>query len=172
MIIRKATQDDVVKVAAGYAELAEHEKNTISYTNWQFDYYPTVNTAQESFKKGTLFVLEDCGEVCASMILNHVQPCEHHKIKWKYNADDAQILVIHTLCVNPSKTSRGYATAMVNFAHEFAKQTECKVIRLDTYVGNTPAQSLYKKLGYEYAGTEHVFFEGKYKDLMYFEYKV
>ena len=172
MTIRKATYEDVEKVAAGYSELAEHEKNTVSYTNWQFDYYPTLKTAQASFENGTLYVFEKDGKVCASMILNHIQPCEHEKIIWKYKAHDAETLVIHTLCVNPSESGKGYGKAMVNFAHEFAKETGCKVIRLDTYVGNTPAQALYKKLGYEYAGTEYVYFEGKHKELMYFEYKL
>ena len=35
-----------------------------------------------------------------------------------------------------------------------------RVIRLDTYVNNQPANSMYPRLGYRFAGTSHFLFQG------------
>ncbi len=172
MIIRKATRDDIQAVADTYTELLEHEQNTVSYTNWKMGLYPTRLTAENTVANDTLYVLEDDGAVCASMILNHIQPCEHEKITWKYEANDEETLTVHTLCVPPSKAGKGYGKAMMKFACDFARETGCKVVRLDTYIGNLPAQAMYRKLGFDCAGTAYVFFEGLHKELMYFEYKL
>ena len=172
MLIRKADLCDIKPVADTYDELLDHELITVSYTNWKKGMYPTIETAEMTQRNGTLYVLEDNGEICASVILNHVQPCEHYKINWKYDASDDETMVVHTLCVPPSKAGRGYGSAMMEYIKNLAIKTGCKIIRLDTYIGNLPAQSMYKKLGYECAGTANVFFEGIQKDLMYFEYKL
>lgn len=171
-MIRKATADDVLKVADSYKELKLYEKENVSFTNWALDGYPNLETAEKSFKNGTLFVLEENGELCASVILNHIQPCEHYKIMWKYDASDLETLTIHTLCVPPSKAGKGYGKKMVKFILDYAGTAGCKTVRLDTYEGNIPAQRFYEKLGFEYSGKALVDFEGIRKVLKYYEYKL
>ena len=170
-MIRAAKQSDIAAVEKSYIELLEHEQNSGTFSNWKLGVYPTRQTAQNALEKGWLFVLEENGDICASMIVNTVQPCEHEKIAWKYKVDDDKAVTVHTLCVPPSKAGHGYGRMMMQYALDFAKKAGYEAVRLDTYAGNLPAQSLYKKLGFSSPGTAHVTLEGLItEELMYFEY--
>jgi ribosomal protein S18 acetylase RimI-like enzyme len=78
------------------------------------------------------------------------------------------VLVVHTLCVPPSKTGRGYAKQLLAFAKELALEMGCKVIRMDTHVANVPAQGLYKKMGYSICGSGEVLLNGQIPQMFYF----
>ena len=80
------------------------------------------------------------------------------------------MLVIHTLTMAPEMSGRGYGTRMVRFAMEEARRRGCTVMRLDTYVGNLPAQRLYAKLGFRIAGRKLVSHHGLFdSELFYME---
>ena len=42
---------------------------------------------------------------------------------------------------------------MVQYAEDWAVRTGCAVVRLDTWMHNRPARSLYEALGYRLAGS-------------------
>ncbi|WP_394526228.1 GNAT family N-acetyltransferase [Lacrimispora sp. JR3] len=159
-MIKKAGKEDIQAVAHTYRELLLYEKEHGSHSNWVLDVYPTKENAQKSYEEGTLYVLEENGEICASMVLNHLQSEEYAKIPWRYPADPAEVLVLHTLCIPPSKAGKGMGIKMVGYALNQAKELGCKVMRLDTHAENEPAARLYKKLGFQYAGTADVLHEG------------
>ncbi len=169
-MIRQATLQDVDAVAASYEQLLRHEAATHSYTNWKPGIYPVRQDAQAAAENGTLYVLEDGGRVCASMILNRHQAEAYAEIDWQYPAQPDQVLVIHTLTMAPEMSGRGYGTCMVRFAMEEALRRGCTVIRLDTYVGNLPAQRLYRKLGFRISGRKVVSHHGLFEsELFYLE---
>ena len=91
------------------------------------------------------------------MSLDKSQDPGYKELNWKYDATPDEVLVIHTLCVRPSKSGHGYGRAMVEFAKQYAKEHGCKVIRLDTYVHNEPAKKLYEKNGFSLTGTRTIF---------------
>lgn len=167
-MIRKAVPSDVDAVAASYRLLLDHEAATHSCTNWKPGIYPIRQDAQGAVDNGTLYVLEEAGEVCASMILNQHQAPEYAQIQWLYPAADEQVLVIHTLCMAPDKAGRGYGTQMVRYAMEHARAMGCTVIRIDTYVGNLPAQRLYQKLGFRISGRKQVKHHGLFDSELYY----
>ncbi len=152
-MIRKAGPADIDAVEAGYTELLLHEQAHGTNTNWVLGLYPTRATAESSLAAGSLYVLEDNGEVCASMICNQVQAAEYASADWAYPAEDSQVLVLHTLCIPPSKAGNGYGTAMVRFYTELGRQLGCKALRFDTWAENKPANALYRKLGFRCVGT-------------------
>lgn len=170
-MIRKATTQDIDAVERSYTELLQHEQTHGAYTVWQSGIYPTRQTAKQGLAEGALYVAEQDGELCASMIMNQIQPEEYHQIKWQEPAAPDQVLVIHLLCVRPSKAGRGIGKEMVQFAIEEGKRLHCSAIRLDTGPQNKPAVALYQKLGFEIAATgtmavgglishnDHLFFE-------------
>lgn len=169
-MIRKAMQQDIDAIATGYQRLLEHEAATVSYTNWKPGIYPVRADAQRAFENGTLYVLEEEGQVCASMILNQHQAEAYAEMDWQYPADPSRVLVIHTLTMPPEMSGRGHGTRMVRFAMEEARRMGCTVIRLDTYVGNTPAQRLYQKLGFRISGRRLVSHHGLFdSELFYLE---
>ena len=92
--------------------------------------------------------------------MNQVQSEEYYGIAWEYPAGDDEVLVLHTLCIPPSKAGHGYGTRMVRYAIEEARRMKCRAMRRDTDAGNKPAASLYTKLGVRYAGIASVMLQG------------
>ena len=160
-MIRKAVAADLPQ-AAGIDEEMLHADETTSpvYTNWQRGKYPTIDTAQEALDAGTLYVGEEDGRLWGVVNLNAIQLPEYDAIPWSLPAEREEVGVIHTLCIRPACSGRGYARQMVAFCEEEARRLGRKVIRLDTWEGNLPANRLYPSLGYRYAGQAEFFFMG------------
>lgn len=170
-MIRPALQKDIEKISASYNELLEYEEIHGTNSNWKKSLYPTLTTAEKAFNEKTLFVLEENNQICASMILNHQQALEYSNITWADNCNEEQVLVIHTLCVPPSKSGNGYGKKMVLFAIEHARKLGCRTIRIDTWKNNLPAQALYKKCGFMLMGQQHVMHMGLIDEiLVYLEF--
>ena len=103
---------------------------------------------------------EEDGILWGVVNLNSTQLPEYDAIPWSIPAEPEEVGVIHTLCIRPSCAGRGYARQMVAFCEEEARRQGRKVIRLDTWEGNLPANRLYPSLGYRYAGQAEFFFMG------------
>ncbi|MDO4341062.1 MAG: hypothetical protein Q4C91_23800 [Eubacteriales bacterium] len=95
-MIRKAQNADIEQIAKTYEALLLYEKENGSNSNWQLGIYPTIQIPMNEVPKGNMYVWEEHGEICASMILNHEQPAEYEEINWKYSAKADQVLVIYT----------------------------------------------------------------------------
>lgn len=80
-------------------------------------------------------------------------------MNWSIKADGKEVLVIHTLCISPEFAGRKIGERFVAFTDKLASELKCKTIRLDTYEGNIPAASLYKKMGYKYVGSKEFNFQ-------------
>lgn len=159
-MIRKATAADVGAIEASYTELLLHEQEHGSSSQWVLGVYPTRETAERAVQAGTMYVMEEGGRLCASVILNSYQAPEYREIPWAYPAEDGEVLVIHTLCVPPGMAGRGIGTRMVDFATGFALGRGMRVLRLDTNIKNIPAQRLYIKNGCRIAGSRRCLHEG------------
>lgn len=155
-MIRKATLQDIDQVEKSYIELQLYEQEHGAYTVWELGVYPTRETAKKSLEAGTLYVMEQKGEICASIIVDQIQPEEYTKIKWNYPATSQELLVIHLLCVRPSKAGCGIGKELVQFVINKGKHQNCRTIRLDTGAQNKPAIVLYKKLGFELAASSNM----------------
>ncbi len=143
-MIRLATPADLSQAADIYEEILDREAQGPVYTNWQRGKYPTIDTARQALEAGTFYVGEENGVLWGVVNLNSVQLPEYGAIPWTIPAAAEEVGVIHTLCIRPSCSGRGYA----------------RHIRLDTWEGNLPANRLYPSLGYRYAGTAEFFFMG------------
>ncbi len=172
LMIRLAEAKDIDAVEQGYRELLIYERENGTSSNWVLDLYPVRATAENALKEGTLYVAEENGIICGSAVLNQYQPEGYKEGSWKYPAKDDKVLVIHTLCIPPSKAGKGLGKAFVKFSEELAAKRGYDAVRLDTWAGNTIAASLYTKMGFERAGgasvmladvipEEQIFFEKK-----------
>lgn len=170
-MIRKAVSQDIGQVEEVYTELLLYEQEHGAYTAWKLGVYPTRAVAEKSLAAGTLYVMEQDGEICASIIANQVQPEEYEGIRWKYRAQPNEVFVIHLLCVRPSKAGHGIGRSLVEFAVEEGRRLGCKTVRLDTGGQNKPAAALYTKLGFELAGTTSMAIGGviTHKNHLFFE---
>ena len=151
-MIRRATAADIDDIVRGYDELFDYEDVHGTFSNWRRGVYPTRATAEAGLAAGTLYVLREEGALCASAILNRVQPPEYAAAPWRIAAGEGEALVVHTLCVPPSRAHRGAARKMLRFAAELARCEGCRALRLDTWLHNRPASLLYAGEGYRAVG--------------------
>ena len=160
-MIRPAQPADLPAVARIYEEILDQEdRRPVSYTNWQRGKYPTLDTARGALEDGTLYVGEENGALYAAVILNGVQLPEYDLIPWQFQAPRDRVMVIHTLVVSPRSSGRGRAREMVAFCEEEGRRLGKTVMLLDTYEGNAPANAMYPRLGYRFAGRARFLFQG------------
>lgn len=172
-MIRLALEKDIEKIDDTYTELLVHEQKYGSNTNWILGSYPTIDVPKSRVPKNEMYVLEENGEICASMVLNKDQGDDYKGLDWQYITDDEKIYVIHTLCIPPSKAGKGYGKKMVEYVIAKSKEDGIEAIRLDTYSGNEPAKSLYTKLGFRIVGYREVLFQGVIpEELVFLEFRI
>ena len=160
MIVRKATQADIDAVAKIYEEIIDGQQSGKFTSGWEKGVYPVKSTAQNAFEKEWLFVAEDNGIIVASAIINQYQGPIYEKATWEFAAEEHEVMVLHTLVVNPSCIKGGIGTKMVAFYEEYAKQHNCFELRMDTNANNHIARRLYKRLGYKEVSVVPCVFNG------------
>ena len=156
----------------GYEELLYYEKEHGAYTVWELGVYPTRSSAKKSLEEDGLYVLEEDGQIAASVTVNQTQPPEYETVHWGCDAKPEEVMVIHLLCVRPSKAHQGMGRRMVEFIIEEARKRGCKAVRLDTGAQNIPAKSLYTKIGFKLTGTASMAIGGliPHEGHLFFEY--
>lgn len=161
MTIRKADSADIPKIAAIYDRVLTEEESGRATTGWIRGVYPTEQTALDSLNAGTLFVLERDGEVAAAAKIDQTQVPVYVNADWQFpDAPPEQVMVLHTLVVDPLRSGKGCGTEFVRFYEHYALDHGCPYLRMDTNARNAAARRLYARLGYREAGTVPCVFNG------------
>ena len=159
-MIRKACQADLPSISAIYERILAAQDRGILSTGWVRGVYPTEKTAQEALEQGELFVLEEEGGILAAAKINREQVEEYASADWRYDVPEDQIMVLHTLAVDPDRSGRGFGTRFIRFYEQYAKDHGCMYLRMDTNVINSAARKLYRGLGYQEVGMVPCCFNG------------
>ena len=159
-MIRKAVQADIPAVAAIYDKLHTEEEAGRITIGWIRGVYPTEDTAWQALSRGDLFVQEDSGRIVGAAIINQTQVDAYYGGPWNYEAADSEVMVLHTLVIDPDAAGRGLGKQFVAFYEDYAIQNGCKVLRMDTNSRNTRARAMYHALGYREAGIVPCVFNG------------
>ena len=160
MTIRKATEKDVSDVAAVYDAIHTAEEAGEAVIGWVRGVYPTEETARAAFERGDLFVQEKGENIVGAAIINQTQCDGYETGAWQYPAENHEVMVLHTLVINPAAAGHGYGRAFVAFYEDHARQNGCRALRMDTNVKNARARAMYKKLGYREIGVISTVFNG------------
>ena len=160
MAVRKARQDDLDGVEGIYERIHDEEERGHSTIGWLRGVYPVRATAEAALERGDLFVLEDGGQVAAAAIINQLQVPEYADCPWACPAPDDQVMVLHTLVVDPLAQGKGYGRAFVAYYEDYARRCGCPYLRMDTNARNLRARELYAKLGYAEPGIVDCTFNG------------
>lgn len=160
MAIRPAGKEDITAVSELYEKIHDAEQEGIISTGWLRGVYPVRETAEAALKRGDLFVEEQDGKIVGSAVLNRIQVDCYSTTGWKYTCDDSEVMVMHTLNIDPLEAGKGYGKAFVEYYEKYAKDNGCKVLRIDTQERNTCARALYRKCGFIEAGTCECVFNG------------
>ena len=143
---------DLPKIVRLYDELNDSLEKGVNYPLWKKHVYPNEETAIEGITTETLYVMKDIDRIVGTIILNHCQYEAYGKLKWAVNAENNEIIVVHTLAVHPNYFGCGIAMILMKFSEDIAFKKGIKAIRLDVSVNNLPAIRLYEKCGYTLVG--------------------
>lgn len=148
MIIKKAVIEDI-NIIMEIIKKAVIDMEVQEIFQWD-DIYPNEEVINEDISEGNLYTYLEENIIKGFIVLNEFQDKEYETINWKY--DTYKNLIIHRLCVNPKYKGRGIGTAFIKYAEQFGKDNKYEAIRLDCFVNNPNACSLYIKNGYEQRG--------------------
>ena len=151
-LIRRAVPADIPQVAGIYDRIHTEEESGRAVIGWVRGVYPTEQTARDALEAGELFVLEEDGKVAAAAKINQEQVPEYANARWAVpDAPEEEIMVLHTLVVDPLQGGKGCGTEFVRFYEDYALSRGCRYLRMDTNAKNAAARGLYARLGYREA---------------------
>lgn len=159
-MFRKATNQDLDAICNIYDAIHTEEEAGRTTTGWLRTTYPTRQTACCALKLDDMFVMEDDGQIVACGRINKEQADCYKGGSWRYDALPEDVMVLHTLVVDPAKHSNGYGTGFLQYYETFAKEQGCFFLRIDTNARNTRARAFYQKRGYEEVGIVPCQFNG------------
>ncbi len=159
-LIRKAREEDIDAVEALYEKIHDAEENGTLTIGWIRGIYPVRQTAEDARKRGDLYVLTEAEKVLGAAVINHIQVDIYRDAKWKQDAEDKDVCVLHTLVIDPDASGKGYGKAFVRYYETYAKENGCPELRMDTNEKNKTARAMYQKLGYEEIGILPTEFNG------------
>lgn len=148
IIIRLAEPADAADVDAIYRKIHTAEEQGLMTTCWQRDIYPVYQTALTAAENKELYIMEKQGTILGAAIFNHRQVDVYAGAPWQYDAPEDQVLVMHTLAIDPDAKRQGLGTRFEQFYENLAKKMGCPYLRIDTNARNLTARTFYQKLGF------------------------
>ena len=159
-MFRLAQQHDLSAIERIYDAIHTREEAGLTTIGWVRSIYPTHATAQAAIDEGEMYVLEQEGTIVACGKINHFQDDCYRKGAWQHEAPPENIMVLHTLVVDPSIAHTGLGSAFLRFYEELAAQHGCTALRLDTNARNVNARAFYRKHSYREVGIAPCSFNG------------
>ena len=160
-MIRKAGQRDLEAVAAIYERIHEEQEKGNTVIGWRRGIYPTRQTAAAALERQDLFVMVDEDDrVLGAAIFNQNQDDFYFDAPWQYPAKPEEVMVMHTLVIDPRVQGRGYGGDFAAFYEEYALSQGCHYLHIDTNERNLTARQFYAARGYRQIGVCPCDFKG------------
>ena len=141
-MIRKSTVDDIPAIAELYREQFREMSKLIPDFIKEGDQSIEVLEKTISNDDSDILVYENDGTVVGFILLQAKErPGFDFMIPGKY-------CYIMDVIVTKNSRSKGFGTALMNSAKDWAKEQDCNFVNLDLLSNNTGAITLYKKLGF------------------------
>lgn len=173
MNIRQAKFNEYERIRDFYYILIDDLDKREIPLGWKRDIYPSQEFLKDCLNNQELYIGEINGRIASAMILNHNYNDEYKGIEWLISVNDEELLVIHTLGVNPQFSGKGLAKEMVKYAIDHAREEGIKSVRLDVWEANILAEKVYLNVGFEYRDTIQMYYaDTGYRNYKIFEYKL
>ncbi len=157
--IRKAVEADLDGVGKLYEDVCDYLDAHGNYPGWKKGIYPVRRDAERGMMANALYVARIGEKTVGTVTLTHEPEDGYGNGKWLTEDDYRRIYVVHTLAVHPDFLKCGIGTELLVFAERVAREEQCVSIRLDVVKDNIPAERLYQKCGYQWAGTVSLGYE-------------
>lgn len=166
VVYRKATALDIDAVESIYNHIHDAEEAGLITTGWIRGVYPQRSVAERSLERDDLYVAESkedgesSGRIVATAIINKLQVDVYADCNWTFTASDDEVLVLHTLAVDPLQIHCGIGRGFVRYYEKLADDMGCTVLRIDTNARNKTARKMYSSLGFREADIVPTVFNG------------
>ena len=171
MKLNRATIEDHESIIAFYDDVMDRTPDIKLYARWQKGKHPTEEGIRAYIEEGSLYLYKENDMIIGAMAVTMYQGIDYHAIEWTQQVEDNKVAVIHILAVSPDAQGKGIGSEMIREAIGLAQTNGMKTIRLDALASNTPAHKIYKALGFEYRGQQHLYAENTgWTDFYFFEY--
>ena len=141
-MVRKATINDIPAISELYREqfreMSKMIPDFIKEGDQSIDFLEKTISNEDS----NILVYENDGNVVGFLLLQAKQRPDFQFIV------SGKHCYIMDLIVTENKRDKGFGTALMNSAKNWAKEQNCSIISLDVLSNNTKAIVLYEKLGY------------------------
>ena len=159
MEFRLAKKQEFDSVRELYWTLIDETSHLPSFPHWKKEEHPSDEWLMDSLIKSQLFVLEENGEILASVILNNEANESYRLVNWSREVPDEKVLIIHVLAVSPKHAGKGLGTKMMQYILDYAKEIKMQAVRLDVISNNSSAEHLYQKMGFRFVHTQRLYYE-------------
>ena len=168
----KATINDFELVIRFYDDVTLRTPEMETYARWKKGLHPTEESIKAYIEEGSMYLYKKNDAIVGAMAVTMYQGEDYHAIEWAKQVEDHEAAVIHILAVNPDYQGTGLGTEMIREAINLSADSGMKSIRLDALASNTPAHKIYKRIGFEYRGKQHLYAENTgWTDFLFFELK-
>lgn len=139
------------KVKELYHRTINHLEKNINYPKWSAE-HPSDQSIEAAVAAGEQYVCIENDRAIGAVVLSIDPDGCYEAGDWSVDIKEGEYLVIHALAVDPLFADKGVGTFIVQQCIKIAEQCGYKSLRLDVVPGNTPAEHLYKKMGFVFAG--------------------
>ena len=161
MTLYQATFEEDDAIQAFYDDVTARTPDMSLYARWSKGKHPTADGIRSYIKEGSMYLYKEEDIIVGAMAVTMYQGVDYHAIEWSEQVPDDKVAVIHILAVHPDRQGSGVGSEMVPEA-----------VRLDALASNTPAHNMYKRLGFEYRGKQHLYAENTgWTDFYFFEFR-
>ena len=141
------------KVTELYHRTIRYLEENINYPKWSEE-HPSDCNIQAAIISGTQYACIDKEKILGAVVLSTDPEGFYEAGNWSRELKDGECFFVHALAVDPLFAHNGIGVFMVEQCIKTARQGGYKALRLDVVPGNIPAESLYRKMGFVFAGTK------------------
>ena len=116
MTVELGREADLDELEQLYDSLNDFLAGRADGPGWRKSLYPVRETAASGIADGCLYVARLGGKIVGSVILRHKPEEAYSQVRWAFESDYSDVLVIYTLAVHPDYLSRGVGRALLDFA--------------------------------------------------------
>ena len=137
---------------AFYHRVVAYLESHINYPCWSSE-HPGDESIIEAVRRKEQYICMEDGGILGALVLSEDPDGDYDAGNWSRELKQGEYLSVHVLGVSPDRCKSGIGSFMVDACIAICRSRGYKALRLDIVPTNTPAERLYKKKGFVYAGT-------------------
>lgn len=152
MKLIQCNESHLTGVTDFYHKVIAFLETHINYPFWSSE-HPSDESIREAVIRGEQYVCMEDGKIIGAVLLSDNPDGDYEAGNWSRNLKEGEYLSVHVLAVSSDCYQSGVGSFMIGKCIALARSRGYKAVRLDIVPTNTPAERLYKKNGFVYAGT-------------------